>query len=95
MGRAAKQPEEARRARRGDGVGQAEMGIQDDGPVLRQAEEAGLIPLFPLWGIDTAELAADMIEGGLRASLTCVDPKQIDAAFAGAQFDRALLGISS
>jgi uncharacterized protein (TIGR00290 family) len=51
----------------------------------------GLTPLFPLWGIPTDELAVRMIDGGLRAVLTCVDPKQLDRSFAGRQFDHALL----
>ena len=32
-----------------------------------------------------------MIAGGLRAKLTCVDPKQLPASFAGRDFDAALL----
>ena len=32
-----------------------------------------------------------MIDGGLRARLTCVDPRVLPAAFAGRAFDRALL----
>jgi diphthamide synthase (EF-2-diphthine--ammonia ligase) len=48
-------------------------------------------PLFPLFGSDTAAIARDMIDGGLRASLCCVDTQQLDAAFAGRAFDRSLL----
>jgi uncharacterized protein (TIGR00290 family) len=51
----------------------------------------GVEPLFPLWGRDTAALAREMLAGGLRALLTCVDPAQIPAAFAGRAFDAALL----
>lgn len=51
----------------------------------------GLEPIFPLWGRPTPALAQEMIAGGLRAVLTCVDPKQIDAKFAGRQFDASLL----
>ena len=32
-----------------------------------------------------------MIDGGLRAYLTCVDPRKLDASFAGRAFDAALL----
>jgi uncharacterized protein (TIGR00290 family) len=52
---------------------------------------SGLTPIFPLFGIDTARLARTMIAGGLRARLTCVNPKVIDARFAGREFDAALL----
>jgi uncharacterized protein (TIGR00290 family) len=63
--------------------------------VRRYREErlapTGLTPIFPLWGIPTDRLAADMIAGGLRAVLTCVDPRRLDAQFAGRQFDSSLL----
>ena len=52
---------------------------------------SGLSPMFPIWGIPTDRLAADMIDGGLRAVLTCVNPKHLDRSFAGRQFDRSLL----
>lgn len=52
---------------------------------------AGMTGLFPLWGRDTAVLAGDMIAAGLVAHLACVDPKQLDPAFAGRRFDRTLL----
>lgn len=57
----------------------------------RQLADTGLRPLFPLWGLNTAALARRMIAAGLRARLTCVDPKQISAAFAGRDFDERLL----
>jgi uncharacterized protein (TIGR00290 family) len=53
--------------------------------------DTGLRPIFPLWGEPTDALARRMIEGGLRARLTCVDPRQLPAAFAGREFDAALL----
>lgn len=58
---------------------------------IERLKGTGLRPLFPLWGRDTAELAREMIAGGLRATLTCVDPKQLGASFAGRAFDAALL----
>lgn len=51
----------------------------------------GLTPVFPLWGLDTENLARDMIAGGLEATITCVDPKQVDASFSGRRFDAAFL----
>jgi Predicted ATPases of PP-loop superfamily len=45
----------------------------------------------PLFGADTAALAREMLAGGLRAHLCCVDTQQLDAAFAGRVFDEALL----
>ena len=54
-------------------------------------EDTGITPVFPLWGEDTTRLARDMIEGGLRATLVCVDPKQVAAELAGREFDAGLL----
>jgi uncharacterized protein (TIGR00290 family) len=51
----------------------------------------GWAPRFPLFPSDTAALARDMLAGGLRAALCCVDTTQLDARFAGRAFDAALL----
>ncbi len=51
----------------------------------------GLTPIFPLFGSDTKALARDMIDGGLRAKLTCVDPRSLDKQFVGREFDETLL----
>jgi len=53
--------------------------------------KCGMVPVFPLWGLDTRLLAQEMLAGGLRAYLTCVDPKKLDATFAGRVFDEELL----
>ena len=51
----------------------------------------GMRGLFPIWKRDTRELAREFIVRGFRAILTCVDPKQLDASFAGRDFDSALV----
>ena len=51
----------------------------------------GWRPHYPLFGSDTASLAREMIAGGLRARLCCVDTTQLDGAFAGRDFDASLL----
>jgi diphthamide synthase (EF-2-diphthine--ammonia ligase) len=51
----------------------------------------GLTPIFPLFGVDTTMLSREMVAGGLRARLTCVNPKVLDARFAGRDFDGSLL----
>ena len=48
-------------------------------------------PRFPLFPSDTAALARGMQAGGLRAALCCVDTSQLDAGFAGRDFDESLL----
>jgi uncharacterized protein (TIGR00290 family) len=58
----------------------------------RQLQGTGLEPLFPLWEMPTAALAREMIAGGLRTKIVCVDTKLLDASFAGREFDLDLLG---
>ncbi|NVB78877.1 MAG: adenine nucleotide alpha hydrolase [Kofleriaceae bacterium] len=50
-----------------------------------------LVPVFPLWLRDTRALAREMVGAGLRAHLTCVDPRALDRSFAGRIFDEQLL----
>ena len=57
----------------------------------KQLAGTGLDPIFPLWGKPTHALAREMIASGLRAKLTCIDTKQLDASFAGREFDENLL----
>ena len=51
----------------------------------------GITPLFPLWGLPTDVLAREMIDAGVRAVITCVDPAQVPAGLAGRAFDARLL----
>lgn len=51
----------------------------------------GITPLFPLWERPTDALAREMLEAGIRAVLTCVDPAQLPAEFVGRSFDADLL----
>lgn len=57
----------------------------------RQLAGTGLEPIFPLWDLPTRALAEAMIDGGVKARLTCVDPRKLGREFAGCDFDRALL----
>ena len=57
----------------------------------RQLAATGLKPLFPLWGRSARQLARQMVDGGQRAVLTCVDLKQLDRGFAGRTLDAGLL----
>jgi diphthamide synthase (EF-2-diphthine--ammonia ligase) len=57
----------------------------------RNLTGTGLTPLFPLWQTPTPQLAREMIDGGLRARLSCVDTRVLDASFAGREFDASLL----
>src|SRR5438874_2555586 len=73
----------------------ADLFLQD---IRRYREErlagSGLTPLFPLFhhdDSDTPRLAREMIDGGLGARITCLNPKHLDRRFAGREFDAALL----
>ena len=58
---------------------------------VEQLRDTGLEPLFPVWGIPTDQLAREMIAAGVRAKLTCIDPRRLERRFAGRDFDLALL----
>jgi uncharacterized protein (TIGR00290 family) len=60
---------------------------------IRLLDGTGVEPIFPIWTTanDTPDLARQMLDAGLRAVLTCVDPKQLNARFVGREFDAALL----
>jgi uncharacterized protein (TIGR00290 family) len=57
----------------------------------RMLAGTGIVPWFPLWGQDTTALAVQMVAAGLRAVVSCVDPSQLAAEFAGRQFDAEFL----
>ncbi|HYL75708.1 MAG TPA: ATP-binding protein [Bryobacteraceae bacterium] len=57
----------------------------------KQLAGTGLDPMFPVWHLPTRELAANMIAAGLRAKITCVDPKSLSREFAGRDFDSRFL----
>jgi len=51
----------------------------------------GITPIFPLWGINTRELAESMIQGGAKAVITCIDPAKTPRELAGKYFDNEFL----
>jgi uncharacterized protein (TIGR00290 family) len=87
--------EQAMTRARAEGVEAVAFGDLFLEEVRRYREErlsrAGMTGLFPLWGRPTRLLAEEMILAGLRARLTCVDPRVLPASFAGREFDRQLL----
>ena len=54
-------------------------------------EGTGITPLFPLWGRPTDGLAREMVDAGIEAFLTCVDPRQAPPGLVGRAFDAELL----
>src|SRR5690349_4337079 len=53
--------------------------------------QVGMTPVFPLWGRDTRALAAEMVDAGVEAWITCVDPRRAPRELAGRRIDAALL----
>ena len=79
----------------GDGFTHVAFGdlFLEDVRRYREARLAGtgLTPLFPLWDLPTRQLAHDMMAAGLRAWLSVVDMRVLDASFVGREFDDRLL----
>ena len=79
----------------GDGIEAMAFGDLYLEDVRRYREErfagTGITPVFPLWGRDTTALVHEMLDGGLRARITCVDPARVPASFAGRELDLSLL----
>ena len=51
----------------------------------------GLIPVFPLWKLETRQLMNEMCAGGLRSRIVCLDPQKLPASFAGRDLDSLLV----
>ncbi|MGB8063726.1 MAG: ATP-binding protein [Candidatus Sulfotelmatobacter sp.] len=47
----------------------------------------GLEPMFPLWERNTRELISEMLDGGLRACIVCVDPSKCPVDLIGRDLD--------
>lgn len=58
---------------------------------IRMMKGTGIEPLFPLWGRNTTELAQKIIESGIKAKISCVDPSKVDKTLGGADFDLEFL----
>ena len=60
---------------------------------VRLLAGSGIEPLFPIWTTaeETPALARRMLEEGLGAVVTCVDPKQLNPRFVGRWYDAAFL----
>jgi len=83
---------DAQRQLQMDAIAFGDLFLED---IRRYREEkmqgTGLQLLFPLWQIPTLQLAAEMIDGGLKAVITCLDPNKLPETLAGHAFDYSLL----
>jgi uncharacterized protein (TIGR00290 family) len=51
--------------------------------------QANMTALFPIWKVDTQELAERFVREGFRAIAACIDPRKLDKSFAGRELDAA------
>lgn len=58
---------------------------------VEKMKGTGIEPLFPLWKRDTRQLAEEMVAAGVKAVVTCLDPRKMPREFAGRQFDAKFL----
>ena len=75
-----------------DAVAFGDLYLED----IRQYREAkfgncGLELLFPVWGLKTRHLAEQILGAGVKARLSCVDPRVVPADWAGRDYDEKLL----
>ena len=49
--------------------------------------QLGMRGIFPIWKRNTRELARGFLQCGFRAITVCVDPRSLDASFAGRELD--------
>lgn len=54
-------------------------------------KETGIMPIFPVWGIPTKELSRKMVASGLKAVITCVDPRFLAREFSGREYNGSFL----
>jgi uncharacterized protein (TIGR00290 family) len=57
----------------------------------KQLDGTGITPRFPLWNEPTGPLASRMIEAGIEARITCLDPSKMPRTLAGSLYDKRLL----
>lgn len=86
---------EAIRAARANGISKIIFGDLFLEDIRAYREEklhgTGIEAVFPLWKIPTYELAREMVAGGLRARVVCLNPRKMPCALAGKAFDEELL----
>lgn len=57
----------------------------------KKLSQIGMKGIFPLWKMDTANLAHEFIDAGFKAIITCVDSNALGKAYVGRIFDKQFL----
>lgn len=55
----------------------------------RNLARVGMQAVFPIWKRDTRELAREFVDLGFHARTVCIDPRVLDASFAGRALDES------
>ena len=58
---------------------------------VEKLSQIGMKAIFPLWGKDTNEMAAQFIDLGFQAIVVCVDTQVLDKQFVGREFNQEFL----
>jgi uncharacterized protein (TIGR00290 family) len=58
---------------------------------IKKLSTTTIQPVFPIWGIPTKLLAPEIIDSGIKAYITCVDPKKLPKEFVGRAYDKDFL----
>ncbi|RDI41988.1 diphthine--ammonia ligase [Falsibacillus pallidus] len=57
----------------------------------KNLEGTGLSPIFPLWGLTSADSSQAFLDAGFNAAVVCVDGSQLDPSFTGASYTAEFL----
>lgn len=57
----------------------------------KMMETTPIKPIFPLWQQPTGKLARQMLDKGIKAILTCIDPSKLSKEFVGREFNAELI----
>lgn len=75
-----------------DRVAFADLFLEDVRAYREERLAQGPVPgVWPIWGLDTRDVAERFIAAGFEAVVVAVDGRVLDASFAGRRFDRELL----
>ena len=57
----------------------------------KNMKDTGLHPIFPIWGRNTRELAAEFLMLGYKAKIVCVDLNRLSESYVGREYDQEFL----
>lgn len=58
---------------------------------IEKLRGTGITAVFPLWNQATDRLSKEMIDGGIKAVITCIDPRKLAKNFVGQTYNQTFL----